>query len=68
MTSLISQNALPKRRLEKGDSSSDDEETMGSPVASDAEAGKKPGLDGRKNDRRRKKKALQARLARRPTR
>ncbi|KAI5000412.1 hypothetical protein ZWY2020_005001 [Hordeum vulgare] len=62
MTSLISQNALRKRRLEKGDSSSDDEETMGSPVASDAEAGKKPGPDGRKNDRRRKKKALQARL------
>ncbi|KAI5013367.1 hypothetical protein ZWY2020_029550 [Hordeum vulgare] len=62
MTSLISQNALPKRRLEKGDSNDDDEETMGSPVASDAEAGKKPGPDGRKNDRRRKKKALQARL------
>ncbi|KAE8800283.1 hypothetical protein D1007_24272 [Hordeum vulgare] len=62
MTSLISQNALPKRRLEKGDSSSDDEETMGSPVASNAEAGKKPGPDGRKNDRWRKKKALQARL------
>ncbi|KAF7075249.1 hypothetical protein CFC21_080035 [Triticum aestivum] len=61
MTSLISQNALPKRRLEKDDSSSSDEETMGSPVASDAEAGKKPRPEDRRKERRRKKKALQAR-------
>ena len=61
MTSLISQNALPKRRLEKDDSSSSDEETMDSPVASDAEAGKKPRPEDRRKDRRKKKKALEAR-------
>ncbi|VAI38027.1 unnamed protein product [Triticum turgidum subsp. durum] len=61
MTSLISQNALQKRRLEKDDDSSSDEETMDSPVASDAEAGKKPRPEDRRKDRKRKKKALQAR-------
>ncbi|KAI4972289.1 hypothetical protein ZWY2020_003214 [Hordeum vulgare] len=59
VSAVSTPSAVPGRRPS---SSSDDEETMGSPVASDAEAGKKPGRDGHKNNQRRKKKALQARL------
>uniref|UniRef100_A0ACD6A6W6 Uncharacterized protein n=1 Tax=Avena sativa TaxID=4498 RepID=A0ACD6A6W6_AVESA len=60
--SLISQNAVKKRRLEKTIDKDDSDEGTGSPVALDAEAGKKAWSHSEIKDRKRKKaKELKAR-------
>ena len=59
--SLISQNVLQKRRLEKSGSDDDNDEDIGSPIAEDAEDGKEAKSENRNKERKKKKaKALEA--------
>ncbi|GJN39339.1 hypothetical protein PR202_gb28450 [Eleusine coracana subsp. coracana] len=58
--SLISQNTLQKRRLEKGEADDGNHEGMGSPVAMDAEVGKEAKLKNHNKERKKRAKVLEA--------